>query len=73
MKRIIKSIVLGLIGAAALSFFGCSAENTVNRHISLPEQYSITYEVESGVGTISTVRKIVDSEGNTYFQDSAGE
>ncbi|MGM9602944.1 MAG: hypothetical protein ACI3W5_15340 [Faecousia sp.] len=84
MKKFIKGIlfllVITSVLAVAFGLTGCSAgfsgndiAKTINESVTMPEQYSITYEVESASGEIHTVQKMVDSEGNTYFKDGAEE
>ena len=41
--------------------------------VTIPEQYSITYEVESAEGVVYTVQKIKDADGNIYFRSSEEE
>lgn len=75
MKLFKKMISVLLTGAALLGLAGCGANfwdndiaQTVESSVTIPEQYSITYEVETAVGEIRTVKKIRDGEGNIYFQ-----
>ena len=69
-----------LAGVAILSLAGCSTEDwsdsigqTINDSITLPETYSITYEVESAIGEIHTVAKLRDADGNIYFRSGNEE
>ena len=39
----------------------------------MPEQYSITYEIESSEGVIYTIQKTKDADGNIYFRSSEEE
>lgn len=39
----------------------------------MPEQYSITYEIESAEGVIHTIQKAKDADGNIYFHSSEEE
>ena len=41
--------------------------------VSLPEQYSITYEIESAEGIVRTVQKTKDADGNVYFRSDEEE
>lgn len=80
MKGLKRIIPVLLIGAAALSLAGCSFDftqkgiaGTINNSVSLPNQYRITYEVESTDGAIRTVSKSKDSDGNIYFKSGDTE
>ena len=78
MKRNkITSCVCGAIAVLILlTTSGCSniVEGTksltteINNAVSFPEEYFITYEVEHGDGTVSTVAKGVDAEGIIYYR-----
>lgn len=69
MKLISKIISILLAGAVLLGLSGCDSDiaRTINESVTLPEQYSITYEVETTTGEVRTVRKIQDADGNVYF------
>lgn len=76
--RKISSILL--VGVALLGLAGCGADfwdnsiaQTVESSVALPEQYSITYEVETAVGEVHTVSKIQDGDGNIYFRSGDEE
>lgn len=66
------AMVLGLTGCST-NFSGNDIAKTIDESVTIPAQYSITYEVESASGAIRTVQKIVDGEGNTYFRNGAEE
>lgn len=69
MKLISKIISILLAGVALLGLSGCDSDiaSTINESVTLPEQYSITYEVETATGEVRTVRKIQDADDNVYF------
>ena len=75
MKNFVRVLVLILVGAALTSFVGCNLPSVsdVVDMVIYPEQYSIAYEVESKDGTVATVKKIVDGEGNVYFKSGTTE
>ena len=75
MKHFVRALVLVLVGAALASFVGCNLPSVsdVVDMVTYPEQYSIAYEVESKDGTVTTVQKIVDGEGNVYFKSGTTE
>jgi len=50
---------------------GEAAENS--RIVSLPDQYSIVYEVENADGTTVSIEKIRDESGNIYFRSGETE
>lgn len=47
--------------------------DSIYSSIRLPEQYSITYEIETTEGIIHTVQKTKDADGNIYFRSSEDE
>lgn len=47
--------------------------DSIYSSICLPEQYSITYEIETTEGIIHTVQKTKDADGNIYFRSSEDE
>lgn len=70
MKHL-KAIILSvLIGVSLLLFASCDLPNAgeIDGSVTLPEQYSITYELETPEGVVTTVKKAVDAEGNVYFK-----
>ncbi len=81
MKKIAKLglnvLVLALAGLLALT--GCSAKSageltqTILQAVTLPDSYSIAYEVTDAAGGIRTVKKAVDAAGNVYFADGEQE
>lgn len=75
MKNFKKILVLALVLVAVAAFVGCNLPSVedVKGLVVYPEQYSITYEIESKGGTITTVQKIVDGEGNVYFKSGDNE
>lgn len=75
MKNFKKILVLVLALVATVAFASCDLPSVddVQSLVVYPEQYSITYEVESKDGVITAVQKIVDSEGNVYFKSGEDE
>ncbi|MBQ7378713.1 MAG: hypothetical protein IJW70_03420 [Clostridia bacterium] len=75
MRIFKKILVYVLIGAAMAAFAGCDLPSVsdVENMVTYPEQYSITYEVESKDGSVTEIRKIVDGEGNVYFKSGTTE
>lgn len=41
--------------------------------VTLPNQYRISYEIQSADGTITSLTKGADERGNGYFADNSGE
>lgn len=70
MKKI---IVCLLTICALLSFASCSMLSDLNTAVKYPDAFSITYEVTSSDGTISTIKKTVDENGNVFYKDSTHE
>lgn len=69
-----------LIGAAALSSAGCSGNftetgiaATISNSVTMPEQYSLVYQVDAADGTIFTEAMTKDSDGNIYYQSKDKE
>lgn len=72
MKHLKTIILFALVGATLLLFAGCGIDwpsaDEIDNSVTLPEQYSITYEVETPEGVIRTIKKTVDADGNVYFK-----
>ncbi len=49
------------------------ASESILNVVKMPEQYSITYEIESSEGVIYTIQKTKDADGNIYFRSSEEE
>ncbi len=69
-----------LMGLMAFSTSGCSGNFTetgvaeiINNSVTMPEQYSIAYEVNTADGTIFTVEKVKDGGGNIYYKSKDEE
>lgn len=75
MRKFVRALVLALVGVALASFVGCNLPSVQNVQdlVQYPEQYSITYEIESKDGTVTKVQKIVDGQGNVYFKSGDAE
>lgn len=80
MKRFKSLISALLVGAVIFSSTGCSnaftgngIAETINNSVTMPEQYSIIYEVESADDVIFTVEKVKDSDGNIYYKSENEE
>ena len=59
--------------AAIFSSCAVSTPEEIIGTVSLPDTYSIVYEVEEKNGVITTVGKTVDKNGNVYFQSGETE
>ena len=70
MKKI---IVCLLTICALISFASCGMLSDLNTAVKYPDAYSITYEVTASDGTIITVKKTVDENGNVFYKDSTHE
>jgi len=80
-KNMIVILILGVLFIMG-TMTGCSKENLEqiageaaenSRIVSLPDQYSIIYEVENTDGTIVTIEKTRDEYGNIYFRSGETE
>jgi len=80
-KNTIAILIIGVLFIMA-AMTGCSTETLEkaageaaenSRVVSLPDQYSIVYEVENADGTIVTVEKTRDESGNIYFRSGKTE
>lgn len=65
--------MLGVLAACGFNIFDNDIANTVDTAVTFPDQYSITYEVETVEGVVRTVKKAVDADGNIYFKSSDKE
>lgn len=73
MKRIISIIISSLLALTALTLSSCNTLKELQDAVTYPESYSITYEVTSAKGTVNTVTKTVDEQGNIYVKTSDKE
>lgn len=80
MKSYKKAILALLTGISVIALSGCSMDlknndiaTIINNSVTMPEQYSITYEIENAAGEIWTIQKTKDSEGNVYFESAYEE
>lgn len=77
--KIYKKILAGFIGGALIlamlcglaacgyNIFDNNIADTINTSVTIPEQYSISYEIEDATGVVRTMTKTVDADGNVYF------
>lgn len=82
MKKAIAVIIsiVAIMGIGA-GLVGCTLQNRdssisaeiYTQSVTMPETYSITYEVETIKGAVLTIQKTVDSEGNVYFRSGREE
>lgn len=74
-KKILTAFIGGalilamLCGLAACGYniFDNDIVDTVNTSVTIPEQYSISYEIQDATGVVRTMTKTVDADGNVYF------
>lgn len=72
--RIRKNIFIAaaILAMSVLSLTGCQMGSLdteqLMQEVSMPEEYIITYEIETATGEIQTVTKGVDADGNIYFK-----
>ncbi|MBQ8235625.1 MAG: hypothetical protein IJZ37_02950, partial [Clostridia bacterium] len=69
------AVCIGLLATLLFGFCACGTDilGELNDAVNLPDQYHIAYEVTSEDGTVFTVAKTVDGEGNVYFKNKDEE
>lgn len=68
------SIVICMITiATSFGLISCDIAESINNSVVYPESYSITYEITSADGVITTVTKTVDANGNVYINNANEE
>ena len=68
------ALVLSVSACAGVQKHAYSVAQKVEETVTMPEQYSISYEVqEPGEEMITLVTKACDAEGNIYFSDGQKE
>ncbi len=66
MKKIVSLIITLALTAMALA--SCGIIEKVEKAVTYPDTYSITYEITTTEGLIHTITKTVDATGNIYFK-----
>ena len=70
MKRGLTWIVCALLAACALSLCSCNTLSELQNAVRYPDTYTLSYEVTDSEGTVTTVTKTVDANGNVYYKDA---
>lgn len=73
MKRGLAWIVCTLLAACALSLCSCNTLSELQNAVRYPDAYTLSYEVTDSEGTVTTVTKTVDANGNVYYKDATKE
>lgn len=73
MKRIFALILCCILGFSALALSSCDILSDLENAVTYPESYLLSYEVTNADGTIFTITKIVDGEGNVYYKNADAE
>lgn len=76
------ALAIGLTGCGNMAYTGDTEPKTTQGNfvltdvmdaVTLPNQYLISYEIQSADGIIASMTKGVDENDNVYFADSSGE
>ena len=73
MKSITKALICGVLIVIGLSFCSCDILFDLNDAVKYPEAYTLSYEVTSENGTVTTITKTVDENGNIYYRNADTE
>lgn len=73
MKRVFPLIVCFVMIASAFVLSSCDIVSDLSNAVRYPETYSLSYEITTEEGTIFTVTKTVDSDGNVYYRNADEE
>ena len=73
MKRTVLFLLCAVLAFSALAFSSCGIADRVENAVTYPAAYSLTYEITSAEGVISTVTKTVDANGNVYLKTAETE
>ena len=73
MKKGLALLVCALLAACALSLCSCNTLSELQNAVRYPDAYTLSYEVTDSEGTVTTVTKTVDADGNVYYKDAAKE
>ena len=66
MKKIVSLIIT--LALAAMALASCGIIDKVEKAVTYPNTYSITYEITTAEGLIHAITKTVDATGNVYFK-----
>ena len=73
MKRVISILVCLVLVASTGILASCDIISNLQNAVKYPDSYSLTYELTSAEGTISTITKTVDAYGNVYYRNADEE
>ena len=66
-----------LVACTVSLFTGCSGQiptkSEIDSSVTYPEEYLISYQVETETGVITTLTKGIDASGNIYYKDADDE
>ena len=69
MKKLLTlSLVCAFAVIAATNLTSCGIMKDLNEAVTYPESYTLTYEITSADGSITTATKTVDGNGNVYVK-----
>lgn len=70
MKRILALILCVVLGVSALALSSCNIISDLANAVTYPDSYLLSYEVTNADGTIFTITKMVDDNGNVYYRNA---
>ena len=73
MKSITKPLICGALIVMGLLLCSCGILSNLNDAVQYPEAYTLSYEVTSENGTVTTITKTVDENGNIYYRNADTE
>lgn len=74
MKKIISILICLLLAILTPVLASCNIISQLqDAAVKYPESYSLSYEVTSAEGTIFTVTKTIDENGNVYYRNADKE
>ncbi len=73
MKKAFSVIVCIALAMSALLLTSCDIISDLTDAVKYPDSYTLTYEVTSAEGIITTISKTVDKNGNVYYKNAETE
>lgn len=68
MKRTASIILCAVLALTALMLSSCGVITELINSVNYPDSYSLTYEVTTAEGSIYTLTKTIDKNGNVYIK-----
>lgn len=70
MKRFLALLACIALAFSAIALSSCGIISDLNNAVNYPESYTLAYEVTGADGTIVTIVKTVDGNGNVYYKNA---